>query len=223
MKLNGFEILRHPGRGADGQKDLIVRETRLGEGGKSTIDWLVSCKHYAHSGKSITLNIEFDITDRLKRHNCQGFMGFYSTIQSSPLSDKLFEIEDFEKLIYDNSRIEDILISKKQNSKLIRRYFPESYSKISKNNNSYSTQDTNNTKENSFSSQKTMLEINITALIIMEIDNMRFSYGESSWEKRNEILVELNKFTRRINPDITDNIIDFLVGIKPGNLYLISF
>ena len=66
LKLKGFEIIIDPARGADGGVDLIVRENRSGENDqKIEINWLVSCKHYAHSGKSISTNVESDIMDRV--------------------------------------------------------------------------------------------------------------------------------------------------------------
>ncbi len=81
----GFSIIQEPSRGADGGMDLKVEEMRKGPFGITKIHWLVSCKHYAHSTKSITPQIEQDILDRVKSNHCQGFLGFYSTTVSTGL------------------------------------------------------------------------------------------------------------------------------------------
>src|SRR4051794_4337700 len=73
----GYEIVVGPGRGADQGKDLIVSEKRRGIGRETEIRWLVSCKHKAHSGKSIGLDDEPSPVERVKMHGCQGFLGFY--------------------------------------------------------------------------------------------------------------------------------------------------
>lgn len=50
----GYLIVQEPDRGADGKKDIIVKESRKGIAGVTEKLWLVSCKHYIHSGKSVT-------------------------------------------------------------------------------------------------------------------------------------------------------------------------
>ncbi len=126
----GFEILQHPDRGADGKKDLIVGETRNGVGGKTTLRWLVSCKHYAHSGKSVSDTDEPDITDRVAAHKCHGFIGVYSTLPATSLGGKLNGYSDkIEHQIYDKERIEKHLLNHPLGIKLARRYFPLSIEK----------------------------------------------------------------------------------------------
>ena len=49
----GYRIVQDPDRGADGKKDLIVDEIIKGITSEYTIRWLVSCKHYAHSGAAV--------------------------------------------------------------------------------------------------------------------------------------------------------------------------
>lgn len=121
----GFEILQQPDRGADGKKDIIVGETRTGVAGKSYIKWLVSCKHFAHSKKSVTQDDEPDIVDRLKSHDCNGFIGFYSTLPSTSLNTKLEGLKDnIEFYIYDRERIEKKILGFPEGIKLARRYFP---------------------------------------------------------------------------------------------------
>jgi Holliday junction resolvase-like predicted endonuclease len=62
----GFEILQHPSRGADGKKDLIVMEVIKSKTGIIKIKWLVSCKHKAHSGKSVSEDDEINILERIE-------------------------------------------------------------------------------------------------------------------------------------------------------------
>lgn len=47
----GYRIIEDPNRGADGKRELIVEEVQQGVNSEHTLRWLVSCKHYAHSGK----------------------------------------------------------------------------------------------------------------------------------------------------------------------------
>ena len=130
LKILGYEILQHPDRGADGKKNLIVRESRPGLSGVSHIKWLVSCKHYAHSGKSVSDTDEPNILDRVSVHECDGFIGFYSTLPSTSLG-KNFEglKKKIEVQSIDKEQIETILLESLQGLKLASRYFPLSFAK----------------------------------------------------------------------------------------------
>jgi hypothetical protein len=85
LGIFGYEIIQNPDRWVDGKKDLIIHETRKGLTGETKIKWLVSCKHHAHSGKSVSDMDEPNILDRITVHNCDGFIGFYSIIPSTSL------------------------------------------------------------------------------------------------------------------------------------------
>ncbi len=99
-----------PGRGPDGGRDLLVKEQLKGTLVTRPFTWLVSCKHYAQSGKSVGTEDETNITDRLAQHEAHGFIGFYSTVASAALIERLkdlrtqMKIEEFK--IYDGARIE---------------------------------------------------------------------------------------------------------------------
>ncbi len=125
----GYTVIEHPSRGADGGVDLIALETRKGIQGQNTeVKWLVSCKHYSHSGKSISPSIEQDIHDRVASNDCNGFIGFYSTLASSGLQDKLKGmVENFSHIIFDYERIEREIIGFDSFKNIFMRYFPESY------------------------------------------------------------------------------------------------
>lgn len=130
LEMIGYKIIQHPDRGADSKKDLIVQEERKGISGVTNIRWLVSCKHYAHSGKSVNDASEPNITDRTSIHECNGFMGFYSTLPSTSLGKnfeglkKKFEIESFDK-----EKIEKTLLESPEGIRLATRYFPISFEK----------------------------------------------------------------------------------------------
>lgn len=115
-----FEILSDPCRGPDGGIDIKA----LDQCGKKI---LVSCKHYAHSNRSVGRNDEQDIMDRLHEHDCHTFYGFYSTIASSGLKSKLDRLQDLGKLTYelwDSEKIEHHLLEGTKGFSLARRFFP---------------------------------------------------------------------------------------------------
>ncbi|MGB3422672.1 MAG: restriction endonuclease [Dolichospermum sp.] len=133
LKEIGFRIESEVSRGADAGKDLIISETTKGIENTYRFRWLVSCKHYATSDKSINEVIEPNLLERCKSFNVDGFIGFYSTLASSGLVNRLdalkakSDIREYQ--IYDRRKIESILISKGF-SFLCLRYFPESYKRI---------------------------------------------------------------------------------------------
>ena len=130
LEYLGYSIIHGPDRGADGGKDLIVKEIRKGVGGETKVKWLVSCKHKAHSGSSVGVNDETDIADRVKANSCTGFIGFYSTLPSSGLTKKLEGLKDrIEYQIYDSEKIEKSLLASIEGLKIVERFFPNSIKK----------------------------------------------------------------------------------------------
>lgn len=135
FEIMGYEILIEPNRGADGKMDLIIRETRRGISGNTKLKWLVSCKHFAISGKSVRDTDEPDISDRIRKFKCDGFIGFYSTIPSASLSSKIVGLKkNHEILIYDRSKIEKKLLSSLPGRTIAARYFPKSGNAHIRNN-----------------------------------------------------------------------------------------
>ncbi|MFH6959166.1 restriction endonuclease [Flavobacterium aquidurense] len=131
----GYEIISNPARGADNGKDLIVRELREGISGQKTIiDWLVSCKHYSHSGRSITPAVEQNIYDRVHANNCNGFIGFYSTIPSEGL---VAILDKMPYQIFDKEKIEKQIVGIDKFEKIFQRFFPQSFKKWKSLNQSY--------------------------------------------------------------------------------------
>lgn len=125
LELLGMRIVQRPSRGPDGGKDLTAIEIRKGKLGESSIQYLVSCKHKAFSGTAVSRGDEEDIDDRVKSNDCNGFLGVYSTIPSSGLTEKLRKLS-FEHEIFDNRRIEKELLRTSEGVALAKRYFPNS-------------------------------------------------------------------------------------------------
>lgn len=134
FKNLGFQIESGPNRGADGGKDLVIVEPLSGFISEREISWLVSCKHYAHSGRSVGVNDEVNITDRVAKFQCSGFIAFYSTLQSSGLAGTFKGLEDsFSIEVYDNARIEELLVTEGRLRFVLQRYLPNSYKTITQN------------------------------------------------------------------------------------------
>lgn len=129
LESTGFKVISGPDRGADAGRDLLVEEIRSGVAGETRVKWLVSCKHNAHSGKSVTPKDEPDIHDRVRTHGCKGFIGFYSTVPSSGLATKLNAPNlPFEVLVFDQEKVEKQIL-RPSSLNLARRFFPKSFAK----------------------------------------------------------------------------------------------
>ncbi len=129
----GFFVESTPDRGADGGKDILVTEQLQGNLNKYRFKWLVSCKHNAKSNKSVSEKDEINLQERLDSFGADGFIGFYSTIPSSGLNNRLTALKDKQKIkdfrMFDNRLIENYLI-RIGFSKLLMRYLPNSYKKV---------------------------------------------------------------------------------------------
>jgi len=130
----GFFIETPPNRGADGGKDILVTEEIRGKLHRDKFRWLVSCKHFAKSGKSVNENNdEQNILERIKGFRADGFIGFYSTVASSGLGNRLSQLKNENQIrdyrIFDYKLIENYLITKGFGS-IMMRYLPESYKNI---------------------------------------------------------------------------------------------
>ncbi|MDP2365472.1 MAG: restriction endonuclease [Ignavibacteria bacterium] len=124
----GFDVEENPSRGADGGKDLIVLESLSGLIRDDKRKWVVSCKHYIHSGKSVGDKDEIDVMGRVRKFKANGFMAFYSTVPSSGLTQTFNTHKDEAVIaIWDNEKIESALIVEPKLQVIFERYFPKSY------------------------------------------------------------------------------------------------
>lgn len=120
----GWTIEVDHASGPDGGIDLKCRD-------KNGSIWLVSCKHYAESGNNVGPYDEQDIIDRVHGHGCEWFCGLYSTNKTQALQNKLIRLRDNGKIagfeLWDNEKIEAVLLSKPSGMLLAQRYFPKSW------------------------------------------------------------------------------------------------
>ena len=128
LEAMGLEILQGPGRGADRGCDLQAAEHLAGSLTAQHRKWLVSVKHKAGSGASVTDRDELDPIGRVRKFGADGFMAFYSTVPSSGLADT-FERAKSEIGIYvwDRGRIETALLNDTRLVRVYRTYFPASF------------------------------------------------------------------------------------------------
>lgn len=211
LEAKGFEIIQRPDRGPDGKKDLLVKEIQRGLSGTFETLWLVSCKHNAHSNKSVSDTDEPDISDRVKKFDCDGFIGFYSTIPSSGLSNKLHSLKNnikgFRYIIYDNARISSELLTMNQSAAIIANFFPHSYDK-------YRELNFQNDLPNGTNNYQTNLTVVKTALIILKIDKIEDNFNNRSVNKKIKLLKKLLKFYKHRNEEIAHSILDFLYSVS---------
>ena len=130
----GFHIESPPDRGPDGGKDMLITEEVKGKLHRYQFRWLVSCKHFGHSGKAVNENDhERNILERVKGFAADGFIGFYSTLPSSGLNSRLKQLRDEGNLrdyrVFDHKLIENHLVTKGF-SHIMMRYFPKSYRNV---------------------------------------------------------------------------------------------
>jgi hypothetical protein len=217
LEAIGFEVLRRPDRGPDDKKDMILQEKRNGIGGETVINWLVSCKHFAHSGKSVSDIDEQDISDRVKKHNCQGFIGFYSTIPSSSLSNKLYSLkQEFESLTFDCARIENELLRNKNCATILASFCPNSfdvYQKLNIDKNTIARIDEKLEEEKLISNLT-------TALIVLEIDKIEEKFEEADPAEKPVVLRQLLRYIVHRNERIADSIFNLLMAASYKTRYL---
>jgi hypothetical protein len=208
----GFKIIQHPSRGADGKKDMIVYGRW---DNKEEINWLVSCKHNAHSKtlRAVNDKDEINILERLKVNNCKGFIGLYSTIAATSLSNLLLGLrKEIDSQIFDHRRIENLIIQRPERHKLFWRYFVNSYDKYKSYLNEKQTSDMNTSKKQSGASlsEEDFLRISKTALIIVETEKIKERYFDAEWNEREKILGEFYKYSDHTNLTIAEYIFTFL-------------
>jgi hypothetical protein len=123
--LRGMTVFEQISRGADNGIDLGVEET-CADG--STIRWLVSCKHRAHSNAAVTEEQENNILERVFKWKCDGFIPFYTTIPSSKVKALIEGVENAGKRVdwYLKDRIERELLGSAEGVRMAARYFPKS-------------------------------------------------------------------------------------------------
>lgn len=114
------------GKGPDSGRDLLVEEPLRGEIQDSKRLWLVDCKHYAHSNKSVGVDDVIDIRDRCERVKADGYLLACTTTISSELARKLRELSSNANVateIWDSVTIERLLLNPNAYS-VAQQFFP---------------------------------------------------------------------------------------------------
>ncbi|WP_274472620.1 MULTISPECIES: hypothetical protein [unclassified Paenibacillus] len=157
LPLIGLRVIDGPDRGPDQGRDLLAEAEIIKDGeqkelvqpfgqevhhilatdsqGASITKWLISCKHFANArdgdGRAVGKGDERDIIDRTLYYECDGFMSFCSTIQSSTLNAygrkfvELKKLRDYQG--YHSGNIEQVLLSSVDGEAVAKIYFPKSY------------------------------------------------------------------------------------------------
>ncbi|MCL7944787.1 restriction endonuclease [Marinobacter sp. ATCH36] len=124
---SGFEV-HWTGVGPDAGRDLVVTEKAEGHLAPFNRKWLVSCKHYANSGKSVGLQDVADVTDACAAVDAQGFLLACSTQPSSTVVRRLEEINGNGRVL--TKYLDGVEIEKRLNTPstfpLISLFFPKS-------------------------------------------------------------------------------------------------
>lgn len=123
------------GRGADEGKDLIFTEICKGAISNNVTKWLVQCKDFSKTGKSVNEDDVGAITDKVKQHKTDGYLLATTTVVSSGLMKKLEALdisnggEIFIK-VWDYPELVDYL-SREEFKDITKQYLPESYKNLS--------------------------------------------------------------------------------------------
>jgi hypothetical protein len=213
LEILGYEIVLDPTRGADGGLDIKVKETRQGIGGKTDVFWLVSCKHYAHTGTSVTVPVENNILDRITTKGCKGFIGLYTTIANTTLQTMLSGL-GIEYQLFDNEKIEKIVINERKYETLFARFFPNSYVKWKKIYRDIGV----NVKANFEDERKKLtsedvFQISKSAVITVEIIKIFEEFRDADWQVRKSIIKKLYKYSQHSDYRVAYEVFDFLQGV----------
>lgn len=218
LQLLDYVIVNQPGPGPDGGEDLIVEKAFWLDAGLHSVRFLVSCKHNANrSGVgSVRDKDEINVWDRVNGHKCQGFLAIYSTSASKALSQRLEKLKpDIQIQVFDDVKIEKCLreLPLQKSIDLISMFFPKAQTAWIKEG---SLKDEIESRKKSLienpggASFELMVEANMTAIILLEIDKIEFEYMNTDWEKAERGLSKLSRFSQRNNATIARRVFSLL-------------
>ena len=122
----GYDDITWTGQGPDGGRDLLFSENLVGSLSQCNRRWVVSCKHNAHSGKSVGISDIDGIIDSCKSVKAGGFILACSTHPSAAVVTRLKEIQENNEIItkiWDGVHLTNKLISPNCYS-LLNIFFP---------------------------------------------------------------------------------------------------
>lgn len=125
----GYRVL-WSGAGPDGGRDLLCYENRDSLFAGDTRKWLVQCKHFARSGRSVGVGDLDNIVDSCNHHDADGYLLVCSTWPSSSLVNRLEAItasprHDIIATYWDGVQVERLL-STPDTWRIAQRFFPVS-------------------------------------------------------------------------------------------------
>jgi hypothetical protein len=131
LELLDHKVTRVPAVGPDGGVDIICEQhNRYGQIGYK---WLVSCKHYARSRKSIGTSVDQANEHKLREHRCNGFMFVYSTAVTEGLRASVERVAQnigASYYFFTPWEIENTIISSSRFYPLMNQFFPISHERI---------------------------------------------------------------------------------------------
>ncbi|MBZ9559087.1 restriction endonuclease [Halomonas coralii] len=133
LEEHGAHIPVRPAIGPDGGRDIICEEPI--QFGSRGYRWLVSCKHYAYSGRPVGVRDDAAIANKLAEHDCNGFMFFCSTSYTEGFVTSVNNIcnnKQSQSKFFNCYDIERILLSSPKFYPLIRQYFPNSHNRLTR-------------------------------------------------------------------------------------------
>ncbi|QLH71679.1 restriction endonuclease [Rhodopseudomonas palustris] len=121
------------GRGADQGRDLIFTETQTGQIGSTPVRWLVSCKDNSKTNQSVSEQDVGSVLDKVRQHNCDGFLLATTTTVGTALKAKLDALQSnpqdpVQTRVWDRFAITSMLLSE-QFADLLRQFFPREMAK----------------------------------------------------------------------------------------------
>lgn len=128
LKKCGFQVVVQPAIGPDGGRDFICQERNIlgGQGFK----WLVSCKHFAGSGRTVGQSQDEANVNKLIEFQCHGFMFFYSTPHTQSLAisvENICRTTGAKSYFFGPGEITQKLIANPSFYPLLRQFFPKSH------------------------------------------------------------------------------------------------
>jgi hypothetical protein len=116
------------GLGADEGRDLIFTDVEKGQLFEHSFRWLVQCKDKSVAQRNVSESDVPSILEKLRQHNCQGFLLITTTHVTSGLKKQLDGLGNPCK-VWDQHELTNMLFDKK-NEMLFLQFFPSSYAKL---------------------------------------------------------------------------------------------
>ena len=116
------------GRGSDQGKDLLAMEVLPSLVSSKSRVWLVSCKDYSQSRKSVPESELPSVENKLRQHDADGFLLITTTTPSTGAKAVLDGLDQrgIPTKVWDAPELEALLLSQEMRD-LLKQFFPESY------------------------------------------------------------------------------------------------